>query len=469
MKVWPILLFAFLIYFYLAISSPGSIETGDTFQHYNISRFSLKHHELLLNQWGKPLFTLLTVPFSQFGYLGMKVFNIIVALATAYMTFRVAIQLGKPNPHMAIFFVLFSVLYIQVALSGLTETLFTFVLISVIYLHILGRVEWAATLCSFSPFVRFDGYLLICAYATLLILQTRYSKLGYLIIGLAVFNSLGYLQSGDPAWLFTTNPHASFIFNEFYGKAVHKSITHYAWNMPGSIGDATTFLLVVGYIGIILEATGRKAPRRTFLDEGIMIHSFVIIMLGFYTVIAMGNLFTSIGMLRVMINVLPCMALIAQDGYNMVLTALARGKNTPTIIGTIVVLLVIFNAFSQGELPIEYAEEQQMFNKVYEWYKGSNETGAIVYDRSPYLAYLLGIDPYDPQVNNNIAVTYRKRPPPGSLIIWDSHHAKLDAKIPLELFNKSADYKLITRIDIGENVKTMNGDKYEVQIFKRTT
>jgi hypothetical protein len=469
MKVTGILLLVLALYLYLAALSPGTIETGDTYLHYQISRYSLRHPELLLDMWGRPIFTLLTVPFSLFGLMGMRLFDIVAAVASAYVTYQTAKCLNKPNPEMSALFVLFSVLYIETVLSGLTEPLFNLVLISAIYLHVKGKTEWAAKVCSFSPFVREEGYILICAYATLLILKSRYSSLKYMIVGLIIFNSLGYLLTGQPAWLITSNTHSRWILKEYYDKTPHKGPMHYIGTLPENIGSATTAFMLIGFMAIIIEAAGRKTRRVTFLDESIMLHALVLVMLAFHTVIAMTNTFTSLGTIRYLVSTLPCMALIALDGYNIAFEALPRRKNAKTIFAAAVTLLVISGAFSQGRLPIRYSLEQQGFNKLYGWYASSNETGGPLYDRSPYLSYLIGLDPYDPDQSNNIRITLERRPPPGSIIVWDSQHAKLDEKVPLDWFNKSSDYELLTRLDIGDKVLTTSREKFEIYAFKRVT
>lgn len=61
----------FLGFYYVASLSPG-VEGGmDSYNHYLISRFSWIHpKELLLDQWGKPLYNILASPFAQFGMMG---------------------------------------------------------------------------------------------------------------------------------------------------------------------------------------------------------------------------------------------------------------------------------------------------------------------------------------------------------------------------------------------------------------
>ena len=74
--------------FLLRLVSDGVREMGDGIQHYMMARFCWRHPELILDLWGKPLFTLLASPFAQFGYKGMSAFNALLAFTTARLADR---------------------------------------------------------------------------------------------------------------------------------------------------------------------------------------------------------------------------------------------------------------------------------------------------------------------------------------------------------------------------------------------
>jgi hypothetical protein len=49
-------------------------DAGDGIMHYYISNASWQNPSLFLDHWGKPLFILLSSPFSQFGFAGIVFF-----------------------------------------------------------------------------------------------------------------------------------------------------------------------------------------------------------------------------------------------------------------------------------------------------------------------------------------------------------------------------------------------------------
>ena len=83
-------LLAFFVGLFIAFTCDGTADNGDSVQHYLISKYAWQHPVLFLDHWGKPLFTLLSSPFSQFGMEGMKVFNLIVFTSTLFLTGKIA-------------------------------------------------------------------------------------------------------------------------------------------------------------------------------------------------------------------------------------------------------------------------------------------------------------------------------------------------------------------------------------------
>jgi ABC-type cobalt transport system substrate-binding protein len=99
----------FTIFLVIAAHTEGSYGGADSFQHYLISRYSWKHPHLLLDHWGKPLFTLLSSLFSQFGFYGIQCFNILIGMITAWLTYKVLEHLNVKLAPFAVIFVVQSV------------------------------------------------------------------------------------------------------------------------------------------------------------------------------------------------------------------------------------------------------------------------------------------------------------------------------------------------------------------------
>ena len=70
----------FIIFIILAFFSEGSYGGADDITHYRFSRYAFKYPEFLLNHWAKPFYTLLIAPFSQIGFLGVRLFNVILGI-----------------------------------------------------------------------------------------------------------------------------------------------------------------------------------------------------------------------------------------------------------------------------------------------------------------------------------------------------------------------------------------------------
>ena len=59
--------FGALVYSALVFFANNVNGGGDTYVHYEMSRYCWEYHHLLLNQWGKPVFTVLFSPIAQLG------------------------------------------------------------------------------------------------------------------------------------------------------------------------------------------------------------------------------------------------------------------------------------------------------------------------------------------------------------------------------------------------------------------
>ena len=86
----------------LVFLSDGTQGGADDVNHYQLSRYSWQHPHFLLNQWGKPFFTAIMSPFAQFGFTGVRIFNVLAGAATAWFTYRMARLLKFDMPVIAI-------------------------------------------------------------------------------------------------------------------------------------------------------------------------------------------------------------------------------------------------------------------------------------------------------------------------------------------------------------------------------
>jgi len=72
----------------LAIILDGTGGGGDSVFHYMYSKYAIEHPENFFNHWAKPVYTMLSCPFAQFGFIGIKLFNVLMSLISAYFTYK---------------------------------------------------------------------------------------------------------------------------------------------------------------------------------------------------------------------------------------------------------------------------------------------------------------------------------------------------------------------------------------------
>ena len=177
----------------LRLRSTGLIEAGDGVQHYQIARGALHHPILLLDHWGKPLFTVLAMPFAQLGACGITLFNALCFVLTC----RLADDLLKQH---GIFFrwafapvLLLAPAYGSMVLAGMTEVLFALMAVAVLWAFATDRARTALVIASFMPYARPEAIAVLPFVAVWTLWTGRWRSLPYLLLGSALYALIGIL------------------------------------------------------------------------------------------------------------------------------------------------------------------------------------------------------------------------------------------------------------------------------------
>ena len=129
-----VLLMIALVLIVLQLLSTGVSGETDSICHYQFARYAFTHPEFFLHHWGKPLYTILSAPLAQFGFTGTIAFNLFCGLLTSWFAYLIARRLEYRHAWVGIVFTVFTPGYLFTMYSGLTEILFSLVLIAAIYL-----------------------------------------------------------------------------------------------------------------------------------------------------------------------------------------------------------------------------------------------------------------------------------------------------------------------------------------------
>ena len=463
------LILVFLVFFViLAFLSEGTFGGADDISHYKYSRYAFKHPELFLDTWGKPLFTMLMAPFAQFGHNGVKVFNILLGLGAALLTYLTAQRLNYKYPVMALFLLVFAPLYTVVMISGLTEILFSFILILGIYLFFKNRSIWSCIVISLLPFVRTEGFIIFPLFLLAYLLNRQWKAIPFILTGFLFFSIIGSFHYGDFFWLINNNPYTGEA-SDIYGSG---ALFHFVNKYILIFGLPLLVLILAGMLYIpVYFFSSRKEKRYPYLNEVLVGFLPFIVYFAAHSYVWWQGVGNSGGSIKVMAAALPSAALLALFGWNGLMRWLPLLKSIKIVLAVMLSLLMIFTSFKAHKIPVELNRTQRILKGASEWLKGSAYTDHKIYFWDPYWWFFLEMDPTDRgKISQYIpdALQPQNHIKSGSLILWDAHFAPNEGQVTLKSLMENPYFRLINVFRPDVPFRVLGGYDYEIYIFERT-
>lgn len=437
-KIIPTILFSTSIIFVISILviCDGTSDSGDSIQHYMFAKWAPVHPELYFNHWAKPVFTLLSSPFSQFGFIGMKVFNALIALFAIILTYLSAKELKLKYDFLVIPAMTFSTIFISTTFSGLTEPLFACWLIASVYLLLKKKFLYAAILISFLSFIRTEGLFFIAIFGFYFLLRKENWKyIPFLMVGNVVYSIVGYFWTKDLLWVIHANPYAGV--DQAYGTG---SLFHFFGQLIYILGIPVFVLFLLGLISSVY-----------FLIKKDLSKEYIIIVLGGFACFFLAHsifwfygIFGSMGLTRVFMAVIPLMIIIAVYSGELFQKASLKFKPIYTnslldlVIGFVMLFPFLKNPASvDWEKHMFLSADQTEAQEVADFVRSDlNPSGKIVFSH-PYLAEVLDIDPFDHDSYRLLKPKYlNEEIKVGDVLIWDNWFCTIQFQLGLrELMN----------------------------------
>jgi hypothetical protein len=449
-KTFFLLLFSYLIIsIFTILFFNGTGDAGDSITHYLFAKYAPSHPTLFFDHWSKPVFVLLSCPFAHFGFTGMKIFNALVSLLCIFMTFKTAECLNLKNAIIVAVIMMFAPLYYILTFSGLTEPLFALFLIFAIYFSIKQRYIAACILISFIPFVRSDGLIIIGVYFLYLVLKRQWKFIPLLFFGHLIYSIAGFFVYHDFLWVFNKIPYANI--GSPYGSG---EITHFIEQLLYVIGIPVYLLFWIGAISIIYKSVQKK----------ISIEISVLIFTGFmcffiaHTLFWYLGIFNSMGLNRVLIGVMPMIAIISLNGFNFITEEFLK-KNYKIKISVqlfFVIYIVVF-PFTSNPAAINWkrdmmlSQEQQLAIKSANFVTTSFGTGHRIVCSHPYLSEVLNIDFFDSLKRKELNNENIKQLQSGDIIIWENWFAEIKQGILKTDLDNNKELKNLYNTNIYDN------------------
>lgn len=464
-KILAFILFIFsAVLLTLVFTTTDGYGGADSFQHYMISRYSWKHPHLFLDHWGKPVFTLLSSPFSQFGYKGALLFNVVITLLSALFVYRIAIKLNKEYARLSALFFLAMPMVMLVSVSALTEPLFAFVLVLSVWLFSEKKYFAAIALLSFLPLVRSEGFVVFPVFILVLLLQKQWKYIPLLIVGVLFYSLVGFIALDDFLWLINRNPYK--MESGLYGSGPwYHFLTHHEL----IFGIPLTILLVIGfwfYVPKNIKWLQEENNILRILIAGSFAAYFVA-----HSYVWWKGTGGSLGLERVIAGVCPLAAIIAFEGYCFIAE---RVKNyfSPNWILFLFFIAIVKNTSGNVLLDLKQHKTSYLMQRTADWIKSKPELiNQRLFYYNPQIAFLLDKDIFDrSQVEQLWGLIDVNQPllwlEDGQYLVWDSHFGNNEGQTPLDKLLHKQNVKILKRFypeEQGELV--LGGYTYEIFVF----
>ncbi len=456
-----LLLFSFIFFAVLSFVSEGSWGGTDNVVHYRIAHYAFKYPNLFLDLWGKPLFTILSSPFAQLGYTYMKLFNVIVAIITAFFSWRILKIFNCDNAFVVIPAILFAPVYFVLIPSAMTELLFGLIIILSIYFFFKDKLLLSAIIISFLPFARNEGFVIMPLFFIAYLLKRNFKAIPFMLTGFIFFSLLGWKHFGSFFWIVGNNPYTGA--SQIYGSG---KLLYFVEEAPGIFGIPLLVLFLLGLIfsvNTILKEKFGLTPTFYFI---LLIVLSPLVYFAAHSFVWWKGLGGSLGLTRVMAGIVPLVAIIAGYGINNI-----PWKNwMKKIVAVIAVIFIIYVPFSKYKVPLGIDITEKLIKETSNWMVTEGLDKRLVFYYDPMFCHYLKLDPFDSKKARE-QIWNREKPeeavPSGAIVIWDGHFGPNEGQMPIEKLSNNPAFKLIRHVEPENEITVLNGHKYEIFVFER--
>jgi len=176
------------------------------------------------------------------------------------------------------------------------------------------------------------------------------------------------------------------------------------------------------------------------------------------------GIFGSFGLARVLIPVVPLIAIIAVKGLNKIVDHLKRPlikKLTIVLILTVVICYpfttyreksVIFDRtlFSDVENQLVYEEVAPYIKKEFD-----DDEKLVFYYGSPNLSLYLDLDHFDPDIHQPFHELFISDVPDGAIVIWDNWFCRAEESAELDDLLQNPNFKKLKTFKRTDRMKTV--------------
>lgn len=464
-----ILIIAFLLYIANIWLSPGFNGGADSITHYQISKYSWNHPTLLMDQWGKPLFTILFSPIAQWGFLAVNLANLALILWGGHLAYQIAQHFNIRRPHWVTLIYFFTPILLGNSKSGLTEPICAIFLILFLYFATKDKWTLAALILGLMPFARSEGFVMVLLAIIFFLFSKRWKQIPALLLGTLIFNTLGFLVTGKALWIFDNNPYINTGI-KVYGSG---SFFHFFILAVPMFG--IPFLLVLfetwknfRIVPKVLETISWSSQEQ--IKFWLILGSFWGYFMA-HTVLWWLGMWASLGLIRVMMVITVPFAILAVMGWERLENAkpyYSQPKVKWIFISLVIAAPFVMRLFSFQEIRVfpNMGSEEKVNRKLYTQLISTYEMdGKKTFTAHPYINLLLDIDPFDTHINDRLHNWHKAQK--GDIIVWDGHFGPNEEQVFKEDIEKDSTFQLVMVVDPDKPFLTLNKYWYNIRVYEK--
>lgn len=457
-----------IVYSILVFLSEGTVGGADDMTHYRYSRYAYQIPYFFLHHWGKPLFTALSSPFAQFGYNGIRIFNVLCGAAGAYFTYRSAKLLKMSQPLLVMFLVISSPLYAVLMLSGMTEILFSLILIVAIFLFLKKHFIWSAVVLSFLPFVRTEGVVILPLFLVAYLWEKQWKAVPFLFLGFVFYSIVGSFYFDDILWVVHTMPYQGDA-RDIYGSG---ELLHFVKASKYIFGKPLALMILIGMAVwlILLFLKKSKKDRRELLLQMLVVYMPFMIYFTAHSYVWWRGIGNSVGMHRVIAAVIPSAVLLAGLGWSQIMKWIPVHRALKFSAMLIFGIYLVSVPFRIYDIPVPLGTTQKLIKEASLWLKNSDHFENKIFYYDPFFCHFMELNPFDEERVK--AFVYRNQEPEykipeGGIVIWDAHFSPNEGDLPLENLMDNPAFRLLHVVRPEKPFQVLGGYEYEIYIFQR--
>ncbi|KPK87554.1 MAG: hypothetical protein AMS27_02345 [Bacteroides sp. SM23_62_1] len=463
-------LLGILFIFFLVISflQEGTYGGADDISHYNISSNVFQYPHLILDLWGKPVYTLLAAPFARFGMEGVIIFNILIGLLTCYFTYLIARIMQYKDAWLLILFICFAPMYTVMIVSGMTEILFGFALIVAAYLFFKEKYIFSSVVVSFLPFIRNEGIVIIPVYLVIFAWYKKWKAIPFLLSGVSLFSLAGAFYYHDLLWIIHQWPYGDT--SGIYGSG---SIFYYVSNAARILGIPLTLMFITGLLYSLTRLFSEFSFKYSHkLSELFVILGPLFVYIAAHSYAWYRGTVGSGGLIRFMTPVLPLASIYCLQGINLITKPRFINIWLKTGIYAILLYFIFITPFKVYTIPRRFNEPERLIFKASQWLKHHALDKGKIYFFDPLLQHYMGVNYFDRERINQFLPNPEnpgEKIPEGSYIVWDAHFGANEGRVSLKSLVDDPSLKLIKLFKPVNYFWVLGKNYYNIFVFRKDT